>query len=355
MSLSFGWWDHFERIEGMSLREQYLDRIKMVQLAEAIGIERYHLAEHHFTDLDMAPSPLLFLGILAQQTSRIRLAPLVLCLPFYEPARLLQEICMVDHLSAGRLELGVGRGVRDIDHLWLSSDPMDARARFDETLQILQQGLLTGRINHHGKYFNFDDVPVRFTPHQEWIRFWYAGNYDFAGRNAMSCIGSGAREQIDHYWKLFEAGRHSKDPRFDGAEPRAGSTQHLFVAATDREAKAVARRAWLAYGEHFWCTQVQVEGHFIPKFTLAGFGGEDADERMETGELVAGSVETVRNHLLQVLERGGPRYNYMVTAFQWGDITREEANSSMSLFGEHVMPALREAHDAMTSPERAPS
>src|SRR5438045_7057681 len=82
----------------------------MVEYADAAGFDYYHLAEHHWTPLCMAPSPTLFLAAVAQRTLRIRFGPLVYVLPLYHPLRLLEEICMLDHLSHGRLEVGIGRG-----------------------------------------------------------------------------------------------------------------------------------------------------------------------------------------------------------------------------------------------------
>ena len=118
MALEFGIWDHFEQqdAERVPLTQQYAERLELIVEAERLGFSRYHIAEHHFTPLDMAPSPNVFLAAVARETSRIRLGSMVMCLPLYHPVRLLQEICMLDHLSEGRLEPGVGRGVRDIEH-----------------------------------------------------------------------------------------------------------------------------------------------------------------------------------------------------------------------------------------------
>ena len=102
MTLQFGWWDHFEQRADMPLWQQYDERIELIQRAEEHGFYGYHIAEHHFTTLDMAPSPIVFLAAVARRTSKIRLGTMVLCLPLYHPTRLIQEICMIDQLSHGR-------------------------------------------------------------------------------------------------------------------------------------------------------------------------------------------------------------------------------------------------------------
>src|SRR5262249_29375280 len=103
----FYWVDRRE----MPLERLYEERLQLLEAADRAGFYCYHLAEHHMTPLGMAPSPSVFLAAAAQRTRRIHLGPLVYLLPLYSPLRLIAEICMLDHLSGGRLEGGVGRGV----------------------------------------------------------------------------------------------------------------------------------------------------------------------------------------------------------------------------------------------------
>lgn len=105
---TFGLFDWIDR-GTVPLHQLYAERLRLLEAADAAGFFCYHLAEHHATPLGMAPSPALFLTAAAQHTQRIRLGPLVYLLPLYNPLRLIEEVCMLDHLSGGRLELGVGR------------------------------------------------------------------------------------------------------------------------------------------------------------------------------------------------------------------------------------------------------
>jgi len=107
--MEFGVFDHLDRT-GQALPDFYEDRLKIAAAYDAAGFYAYHIAEHHSTPLGMAPSPNIFLAAVAQRTRRIRLGPLVYLLPLYSPLRLIGEICMLDHLSHGRIEIGIGRG-----------------------------------------------------------------------------------------------------------------------------------------------------------------------------------------------------------------------------------------------------
>jgi alkanesulfonate monooxygenase SsuD/methylene tetrahydromethanopterin reductase-like flavin-dependent oxidoreductase (luciferase family) len=341
MTLQFGWWDHFEQRSDGPLWQQYDERIGLIQRAEAHGFYGYHIAEHHFTTLDMAPSPIVFLAAVARRTSKIRLGTMVLCLPLYHPTRLIQEFCMIDQLSHGRFMPGVGRGVRDVEHEWFGSDTGQTREAYDEVLSVLLQGLRTGRITHHGARFQYDDVPVHFDMVQKpYPRFWYAGNLQRAAEQGMNALGRVSREQVEQYWQIWEAGRARKDPKFLGDDPMVGSTRHIVVADTDAEALALARRAFRAYAEHFHATDARIDAASPAYGALPRPGGTNADDVMQAGLLLAGSPATVRDKLRRFVDAVGPKHNYLVGAFQWGDLTTEEAAHSLDLFAAEVKPAL---------------
>src|SRR5579885_617077 len=92
------------------MSDLYEERLRIAELYDQLGFHAYHLAEHHSTPLGMAPSPNLFLAAAVQRTRRLRLCPLVYPLVLYHPLRLAEEICMLDHMSGGRLDFGIGKG-----------------------------------------------------------------------------------------------------------------------------------------------------------------------------------------------------------------------------------------------------
>src|ERR1700722_3403011 len=102
-AMRFGVFDHVDRGAG-PLHAFYQDRLALTEEYDRAGFHAYHVAEHHATPLGCAPSPGLFLAAVAQRTTRLRFGPLVYTLPLYHPLRLLDEICMLDQISGGRLE-----------------------------------------------------------------------------------------------------------------------------------------------------------------------------------------------------------------------------------------------------------
>ena len=125
--VTFGVFDWIDRGKAplRQLHQLYAERLQLLEAADAAGFFCYHLAEHHATPLGMAPSPALFLTAAAQRTQQIRLGPLVYLLPLYHPLRLIEEVCMLDHLSEGRLELGIGRGVSPYELGYFDVDAAD--------------------------------------------------------------------------------------------------------------------------------------------------------------------------------------------------------------------------------------
>ncbi len=111
--LRYGIFDWLEYQNG-PISETFENRLRMLEYADEAGFYAYHIAEHQGTPLSLDTSPAVFLSAASQRTSRLRLSALVFCLPWYDPLRLYNEICMLDQLSQGRLDVGIGRGVSPI-------------------------------------------------------------------------------------------------------------------------------------------------------------------------------------------------------------------------------------------------
>ena len=157
VTMKFGIFDHLDD-SGLPTGKHFEDRFSLIEAYDRCGFYAYHLAEHHGTPLGMAPSPGVFLAAIAQRTKRLRFGPLVYLLPLYHPIRLIEEICMLDHMSNGRLELGVGRGVSPIEVGFYGVDPAEGPLRFAEALKVIRQGLTSDKLTFHGDYYSFSEV-----------------------------------------------------------------------------------------------------------------------------------------------------------------------------------------------------
>src|SRR5438094_863840 len=171
--MQFGIFDWQDR-GGDSLAEQYEQRLRMLEYADQAGYSIYHLAEHHGTPLGISPSPSLFLAAAAQRTRRIRLGPLVYVVPLYHPIRLAEEFSMLDQLSGGRLELGVGRGSSPHELNILGLDPAESRDRYQEGMDIVIMALTRGEVDYAGRYWQFEGSRLEIQPIQKpYPPLWY--------------------------------------------------------------------------------------------------------------------------------------------------------------------------------------
>src|SRR5262249_49788130 len=117
------------------------------------------VAEDHGTAVGMAPSPSVFLAAVAQRTRRLRFGTMVFALPLHHPLRLIEEICMLDHLSGGRLDIGFGRGSSPIELAYYGEDPAAAPEGYAGSLELVLQGLTHEALHFHGKRVSFAALP----------------------------------------------------------------------------------------------------------------------------------------------------------------------------------------------------
>ena len=339
--LAFGLFDWVDRRQG-PLGQLYEDRLRLLEAADAAGFAGYHLAEHHATPLGMAPSPSVFLAAAAQRTRRIRLGPLVYLLPLYSPLRLIGEICMLDHLSGGRLDLGVGRGVSPYEVGYHGLDAANTRRMFQEALEVIVAGLTSARLTYRGEHYRYDDVPMELAPLQRpYPPLWYAtSNLDsvqWAAAQGLHLVGLGPAEAYRPFVEKYRAvwTEHQHDARRLNPQvkaPRVGINRQVVVADTDEEAEAIARAvhpSWAASFVKLWADHGDT--------AVAHRVNLDAALRHET--ILAGSPARVCAQVRRLVEATG--VNYVICSFAWGDLTLDQSLRSLRLFAEHVMPAFR--------------
>ena len=338
-------WGIFDWVEWdeNSPSQIFEDRLKLLEYADKQDFYCYHVAEHHTTPLSVAPSPGMYLSAVAQRTSRIRMGPLVYLLPLYNPLRLIQEVCMLDHLSNGRLELGVGRGIVPYEVARFGVDPEEGRAMFDDALAVLLKGLQNETLNHEGEFYNYKDIKFWIKPYQKpHPPIWYAsGNLETVPWMAKNGIHTShifdtnkiTKKHFDLYQELWE--KHKGDPdriNNGAAEPKQGQTRHVYIAPTDAEAMAEARVAWKA-----WCDNINYLWNIGDSDNLKWL--YDFDALLADEKIIAGSPETVNEQVWRAIEDSG--INYFIGVFAWGNISAEKAMRSITYFVDEVIPGAR--------------
>lgn len=334
--MRFGVFDHMDRGSG-PLADFFEDRLRLVEAYDRAGFYGYHVAEHHATPLGLAPSPSVWLSAVAQRTSRLRFGPLVYTLPLYHPLRVIDEICMLDQMSGGRLLLGVGRGISPIELDYWGIDYAAAPAMYQEALEIVLKGLGGGELSFVGKYYRYDKVPIELEPFQRphpplWYGIGRPDSVPWAARNRVNVVANlppaPMRAVTDRYRAEWAALGNAP------AElPLMGVSRHVVIAETEAEALAVARRAYLGWRTSFlklWLEHGKMpspQAIFPPTF----------DEAQAAGRAVAGTPGQVCDFLRALQADSG--VNYVLCRFAFGDMARDEALRSVDLFAQEVMEA----------------
>ncbi len=330
--MDFGVFDHLDRGQD-DLAVQFEDRLRLAQAYDEAGFHAYHLAEHHATPLGMAPSPGVFLAALAQRTKRLRFGPTVYCLPLYHPIRLLEEICMLDQISGGRLELGVGRGISPIEVGYFGLDHETAPAMYREALDLIMAGLAAGRtgsdLNFTGVHYQVSGMPVTLAPRQLphpplWYGLSHPDSTVWAAQNAVNVITNrdeaGSRQITDRYRQEWRALGHD-----DASLPRLGMSRHIVIAETEAEALGIARRAYTVWRTSFYKLW---DRHGMKPINVRF--PEGLDELAAMGQAIVGTADQVCEEIQRQASASG--INYFLCRFAFGDMSYDEAKQSVQLF-----------------------
>ncbi len=340
---TFGLFDHIEDMPGTPPAQLLQDRLDLIELADQAGFACYHLAEHHGSDLCLAPNQEVFLAAAAAVTENIHLGPMVKLLPLHHPIRVFEDMATLDVLSKGRVEFGVGRGVAPIEHYWFDGDWPHSREKFDACLEVVIGGLKNGVLSSaDNEFYDFPDMPVAMFPYQRPNPpFWYPGNPEVAGKYGMNLMWPGPIDE-ESYGKYVDAWDKYKgdELRVDrpDAQPRVGATMITAIAHDRERARDIARRGMdgLIRRAH------NVHAHDIKVMSA------------EKAEAALDALNRIMEHQLDAVENGAgsPQHtveqfgailestpiDYIVLQLPTGDMTLEESRTTMDLFIEHVMP-----------------
>jgi alkanesulfonate monooxygenase SsuD/methylene tetrahydromethanopterin reductase-like flavin-dependent oxidoreductase (luciferase family) len=341
--MKFGLFDHVDRSD-RSLATQFDERLAFVTAADEAGFYSYNVAEHHATPLNMVPIPGVYLAAVARATKRIRLGPLVYLLPLYSPLRLIEEICMLDHLSHGRLDVGMGRGVSAFELNYHSVDPETSRAVFLEVFEAVTRGLTQERLTFAGEHFSYSNVPMELKPYQQpHPPFAYPSSNEagasWAGERGLHFSTLGAVERAKSCIAAYRQAADARGgPAIRGRDFPGGASvgvmRHILVADSAASARKIAEPAYAQW--YASLTKLERDNVAGPRFARAMIG--DIGEAAAKGSVILGTPDEVRSAIeSQASELG---VNIMLLSFFYGSLKFADALRSLRLFAAEVMPKL---------------
>jgi natural product biosynthesis luciferase-like monooxygenase protein len=210
--INFGLLQLFEDAKGKSEKEFLNENIELAEYADDVGFHSIWLAEHHFTEYGVMPSTQVFGSFVAGRTKNIRIGSGVVVLPFHNPVRVAEEFALLDIISDGRLDFGIGRGYQPAEFKGYGIPFEESKSRFDESLEIIQQAWVNGEVNYKGKHYQFENLTVRPRPVQRPVPPFFGASFNadtikYQAQKKMNLLFSSLSAQgyhIDEYWSTLE-------------------------------------------------------------------------------------------------------------------------------------------------------
>ncbi len=383
--IEFGVFDHIEHTPGVPLDQLYRERLIQLEALDEARFYSYHLAEHHTPAVhSMAPSQNVFLAAASQRTQRLRFGPGVYVLPLHHPLRLIEEISMLDNLSGGRMEIGVGRGGVLEAYFWgQDSDPETNAARYEETLEVVRRGLANDVLEFHGRFYDFEEVPMRLRPKQTpHPPLWYMRNPETAAKGGMNAIVVGSLDTLEanvmRYRRLWKQYQGDGALTEQGTVPKIVLVVHVVLASN---AEAAVERAGPAWEKYRWNLgtprRLEAERRKLTQFIQAegtggGGGGRGPDRHLAVEErrdldasleeltaeereardrrravpgpipgVLVGTPDSVIPFMDEYMSTGA---DYFVCSFQFGDLSHANAMESIALWRSEIMPRYSAAY-----------
>ncbi len=331
-------------------------QIEQVCYAETLGFGDVWLTEHYFTGESVYNDALLFAAAIAMRTERIRIGFAVLQMPFHHPVRLAVQLSLLDNLSRGRIDVGIGKGTvfNEYEFIGYGLRSADSRERLEEAQDIFTRLFRETPLTYKGKYFNLHVPELRPRPVQLpgpplWRSVISPSSFTDCGRLGIPILTSRLPvDRIAERWKLYEAGLieggHDEATRTRLLEQSA-LWRNVYVAESDAQAEDELSSLLLETRHHMMHIRTDlnpadfnIDPVMLNPWTNPAVSDAEALPFILATGSIFGSPKRVREQVAE-LRDVGVRHLLCQTGF--GDMSHAQNMASMRRFGEEVMPAFR--------------
>lgn len=318
------------------------DSLREAKLCDELGMDAVWLAEHHFDGNCAYVDPLTFAAAIAAATKRVSIGFGVIQTSLYHPIRLAEQIALLDHLSKGRLILGLGRGTffNIYEYQGFGLDADEAQARFEEAEEIMRKGWTTeDSFEHHGRFWTLKVPMLRprpYTkPHPMIFRASSSeGSLRELGRKGRPILlnpqtNEATRQRVEIYRQGMREGGFSEEQIAHNVG-QIWVWRSIYVGETDREADAIGRPAFEAaidYRKQMRNRVKREQGVMLSPHLAPGLHG-----------FLCGSPATVAEDLAELADIG---IGGALMQFRLGAMPHETAAHSIELFMRKVAPEFR--------------
>jgi alkanesulfonate monooxygenase SsuD/methylene tetrahydromethanopterin reductase-like flavin-dependent oxidoreductase (luciferase family) len=237
---------------GPETGQGFRDYLDYAVEAEALGYRSSFLVEHHFTGWNQVSATLMLQTALAMRTTTLRLGSGVIVLPWHNPVLLAEQAATLDLISSGRLDFGIGRGYRYNEFAGFRIPMEEAEPRFEESVEVMTKAFVAReRFNHHGKYWQFENVVVEPPPFQKpHPPFWVAAGSENSIRKAakrgfnLILDQYASPEQLRQRIDLYRTERKAAGYSMDGQHITVARQTYVANNRADTVAALERQMAW---------------------------------------------------------------------------------------------------------------
>jgi alkanesulfonate monooxygenase SsuD/methylene tetrahydromethanopterin reductase-like flavin-dependent oxidoreductase (luciferase family) len=344
----------FQNYQGRARDEDVVQgEARIARLADELGYDKLWAVEHHFTDYAACPDNVAYLCWLAGRTERIGLATGAVIVPWNDPLRVAEKVTLLDHLSGGRTSLGLGRGLSRIEYGHFGIDMGESRERFDEAARMIVEALETGWIEGQGPFYPQPRTEIRPRPLRSFRDRLYCVGMSPDSVEQAAALGGRLMTFTQQLWEMYAEGplksyREAYRRHHGGAEPPPPLTGDLMYCHRDPD---VAEAKGLEYMTNYFLTIAQhyelLSDHFKTVKGYASYASASELFRQVGIEPAARGYCSVNTYgtPAQMIEKLRKRRT-LIGDFElniianYGGMSQAEAEASVRLFAEEVLPEL---------------
>jgi alkanesulfonate monooxygenase SsuD/methylene tetrahydromethanopterin reductase-like flavin-dependent oxidoreductase (luciferase family) len=351
--MHIGYGSFFQNLGGTRTdREVWKFETGLADNAEALGYDSVWTVEHHFTDYTMSPNPLQFLSWVAGRTTRVKLGSMVCVLPWHDPLRLAEEIAVLDHLSDGRVVLGIGRGLARSEFDGFRLDMADSRQLFVEHAEALLDAMEVGTMAYDGRLLHQPEVAIRPAPLMPLRGRTYASSISPESAEIMARLGVGIMVFLQKPWEQTVADLDAYAAKYREINDAEPPKPLLVLFAACHRDRAGAERMF----EHVMAYYDSTVDHYefdnaelarIPGYEYYGRiaeriakHGREEFVRFLAGLQPWGTPDDVIGKIIEAVARVDAAGVIVVSSY--GGMSEAEATANQRLFAQEILPVLKD-------------
>jgi alkanesulfonate monooxygenase SsuD/methylene tetrahydromethanopterin reductase-like flavin-dependent oxidoreductase (luciferase family) len=331
--------------------EVYRQELRLAEMAEPLGFDSVWSIEHHFTDYTMCPDALQFLSYMAGRTKSARLGTMVVVLPWHDPVRVAEQVSLLDHVSGGRLILGLGRGLARVEYEGFRIDQNEGRGLFLEYAELLLNALEKGYMEG-GEKTNQPRRDIRPYPFRSFRGRTYAAAVSPESMPIMAKLGIGLLVIPQKPWdvvkKDFEV-YHQVYREVNGTEPPPPFCGGFYFV--DENADRAEEMAYKYIGAYYHTAMKHYE------MASEQFGTHKSYEFYRHVHQYIGrhGLDEAANDFVKLMPWGTPdqvleklsfirdtiNMNGVMGNFSYAGMPYDEAERSLKCFAKQVLPELK--------------